>query len=322
MKYFYLLIVLFSLTACSNHKILPLKTPKCSYTHLNFTGQNSFCSSPRKLFIDNRFIFITFDNGDVGKWDKKTRQLLKLFDETTRVTKRAITGDKSSLYLGSSNMFIYKYLYNGKLINKNNYSKGSIFCLNQYHDKLYVAFGNAELGIVSKKTLKLLTSYQEHQYLIFTLLIDNQNQYLYSGSDDNSIIKWKILNNGFLKKEKILHQFNSAVRNILQTDNNFIVTSKQNIILYDQYFHSKLFVLEQEEGSIISSFTQNNLLITGNDKGLVVIYKINNNSLQTLCKYNLQDVIRIIAPVTHNQILIMSKSGEILNLNLEAKPFK
>ena len=310
-KTYLFLPIFFLFFGCSSHKLNTNK--RCHYTNLILNSKNNFCSSASKTVTYKSDLFINFNNGDTTQWNINNNKFIKSFNINS--ISKAIAIDKKYIFTGSNNMSIYKYNFNSSLIEKKNYSKGSIFYLTSFKNYLYVAFGDSELGIVDKDTLKLLKSYKEHDYLIFTICLDQDNGYLYTGSDDNSIIKWKIIENNLIKKVKKINEFHSSVRNILKIKEHFIVTTADgNLFLYDNKFENKLDVTNKNHTKITAILSKNNYIYTGDIKGNINIYKIKNNSLQLINYFKLKSLIRGISYNEQNSIIFITKEGYILSI--------
>ena len=312
-----LLLIFLTLTGCTTQPT-PLK-PMYSYNDFIYQGKNNFYASPRKVIVNNNELFISFDNGDIVKWNLTTQKLLQVFKKESFATNRALSYSNSGLYIGSSDMTLYHLNDNFNLITKKRYFKGSIFNIQPFKKYLFVAFGDASIGIVNKKDLKLLSSYREHLYLVYSLYLDEKNNFLYTGSDDNTIIKWKITQDSKLKKIKLIHDFKSAIRNIIKLKNHYIVTTGNgSLYLYNKEFNLILDKKEQKN-NIVSALYYKDILYTGNTKGEIYLYKIRNNSFQINKNIKLDSVIRSIVKINSTSILILSKNGKTLLLKLKDK---
>jgi hypothetical protein len=310
-NYFYLIFLSLIFIGCT---VTPTTKPSYHYKKLIFQGKNTFHSSPRKVIINDNKIYISFDNGDVGQWDTNTKQFIHLFQKETLATNRALLFKNFNLYIGSSDMNLYRINSITKKMIHKNYFKGSIFDLTAYNKYLFVAFGDASIGVIDSSNLELITSYRTHQYLVYSLFIDQKNKILYSGSDDNTIIKWKILEDSTLKKLKLINGFTSAIRNIVKLKNHFVVTTGDgHVYLYDETF-TTLLDNKNQENNIVSALSDKDTLYTGNTKGEIYLYKIKSNSLHMIKKYVLHGVIRSIVKKDATNIFILSKSGEALLL--------
>ncbi len=310
-------LLLFSFTACSTKIFTTPQKNSCSYSNINLNGQNNFCSQPRTSLIDTQNIIIAFDNGEIIKWDLETKKINKKFDTPITYSTRALIINKQTLFAGSADMKIANYSLDGKLLQRKNYSKGTIFKILEYKNKFYVAFGNAEIGVIDKHNLELLSSYKEHEYLIYSLYIDKINHILYSTSDDNTIIIWNILENGKLEKIKQISNFTSSVRGIVKSDNYYVVTTGDgNIILYNMKFNKKIYEFNYNHESIISLAYIDDFLFIGDVLGNLYLYKIIDKKIKLTTKYKMNGIIRSIKKFKNN-IIVITKNGEILTIQMD-----
>jgi hypothetical protein len=269
------------------------------------------------MAIAKNQLIVAFDNGDIVKWNLDTKKFLKVFDISSDYTKRTLLIDDTVLFAGSADLNIYKYTLDGKLLDKKNYSNGTVFKIIDDNNKhLLVAFGNANVALVDKGTLKLIYIKKKHEYLVYSLYFDTEKKLLYSVSDDDSVIIWKISQNGKLEKKSQPVQLKHAIRNIVKYKNNFIITTGDGeIIMFDEFFQRKIFSVHENTNNIISVLLVKNIFISGDDKGNVVIYKINKNSIKPIKHFKMHGLVRAIVN-DKNIVYIMSKLGELKKLHL------
>ena len=317
-QHFILLLIVFFMSAChfqmdvTNHQT-------CSYSNLNYIGQNTFCSSPRTSLVHNNQLLIAFDNGNIIKWDTNTTKVKSIFNTNSDYTVRTLLDINNTIWAGSGDMSISQYTSEGMLLQQQKYNNGSIFNIKLFENNLYIAFGNASLGIYNLNHNSLQHQYKQHQYLIYSILIDKQNRILFTGSDDNTIIKWHIMNNGNLQFINHIHKFSSAVKHIIKIDASkyIVTTSKGKIFLYDKNFNKLLSTIDQKI-KIISLAYLNNLLIVGDTANSYHVYKVLKNKLIEKEHNKLSNFIRIIQPINKDQILIIDKNGMSNLLNTKS----
>lgn len=286
------------------------KKDTCQWKSINLNAKNNFCSSVRSSIIYDNSLVLACDDGSIVTWDLKTYKKKFIFDTNSDYTRRALVKTDDKIISGSSNMKLYIHSLDGSFIKEKNYEKGTIFSVLPYQDKFYVAFGNAEIGIVSKKNLDLLYSYKKHEYLIYSLCFDEKNQLFYSGSDDNNIIAWNVLDTGQLNMKKSMNNFDGAIKHILKYKNSFIVsTGKGSILMYDTSF-MKLLFQKKLDYNIISTLLIDNTLYVGDSIGRLFIFKIMKNSFELENTVVLDGLIRSIKKYKQN-IIIITKTGFI-----------
>lgn len=309
-------ILLFTLTACSQHELRSPKNISCNWKNINLNGSNNFCSSSRSSLIYKNDIFLAFDNGDVVQWNINSHKKVRFFDKTSTYTKRAFIQVNNEFISGSSDMKIYLHSLEGTVSKEENYSKGSIFKIIPYKDKLYVAFGNAEIGVVDKNNLTLLTSYTQHKYLVYTLMVDIQKKLLYAGSDDESISVWEILEDNTLKYQYSLENFGSAIKHILKIEDNIIITtSSGKILMYDTLLKKIVYSNTNSNSNITATLLKNNKFIVGDSIGTLYIYDIEKNSMQLNKKIAMNGLIRSIN-FFEDSIIAITKTGDIRTVKL------
>lgn len=309
------LFLILIISGCSSSSLKPSEKNLCLWKDINLNGSNNFCSTPRSALIDGKNIFLAFDNGEIVSWDINTNQIIKVLDATSDYTKRALVTSDNKLISGASDMQINIHSISGELIQKKNYSKGSIFNIIPYKNKLYIAFGNSQLGIAHKDSLDLLNIYSGHEYLIYSLMLDSEESRLYSGSDDETIRVWNLLNDGMLEFSHIVRGFESAVKQIIKTDNNILVTTGNgSIFIYDKLLATKISVTRNSRANIVSSLFHNNRLYVGDASGVLYIYDVKENTIDLQEKSKMNGLIRSICSFDGG-VIVVAKSGQIRKID-------
>ncbi len=310
-----ILLVLLLFTSCSQNSLSVNNQNKCHWQNINLNAKNNFCSSVRSAIVYDDNIVLAFDDGSIVTWNLKTFKQKIVFDTDSDYTRRALLKEEDKIISGSSNMKLYIHSLDGKLIQEKNYDKGSIFNVLPYKDKFYVAFGNAEIGVVDSQNLNLLYLYRKHQYLVYSLYLDEKNKLLYSGSDDNSIIIWNVLATGQLKIKRSINGFHGAIRHILKYKNLFIVANERgSILMYNKSFKKQLFQQELDN-NIISTLLVNDTLYIGDSSGKLFTFKLIENSLELESTIELNGLIRSIKKYK-NDIIIITKTGFIYTIRV------
>lgn len=306
---------LISLIGCSSTSIQPHELNRCELKDITIDGNNDFCSTPRVSLISHNRLLIGFDNGTIATWDLSSNKLIKKFESTDNFAIKSVVETQNNLLFGSADTKLKQYSLNGSLLEEFSYEKGSIFALALYKEKLLIGFGNAEIGVVDLNDLKLIKAYRQHEYLIYTLYVDEKNGLLYSGSDDNSIIVWNISKNGLLSKIKKIDGFKLSVRHILNmNDGSLIVTTGSgNVVVYDKTFSKILNEYNEHSGIVLSAKTEGNYLITGDSFGNLVYWVYGDGKLKVIEKHKMDSSVRIIE-ILPNSILAISKFGQVLSI--------
>lgn len=316
MNYFYHILLFFitliAFIGCSNTSLKPSDAAKCSWKDISFNEVNNFCAAPRSAIVQHENIILSFDNGDIVSWNIDTGKIVENFDSTSQYVTRALKAVDNKIISGTSDMKLYLYSSDGALLQKKNYSKGSIFDIASYEKKLYVAFGNSELGVVDQETLALLGLYTRHKYLIYSLLFDEEELKLYSGSDDETIGVWSVVNDGTLKFSHTVTGFKSAVKHILKASDNIIITTgRGDVFMYDKLLKKELSVIKVSDANIISSLIYKNKLYVGDAKGFFYIYDIKKNTLIFHKKTKVDGLVRTISP--YNDCFIITTKTKQVN---------
>lgn len=306
------LTFLFTLSSCASHSLVPSEQQiACQWHNLNKSGQNNFCSSPRVAIIDNHVITMTFDNGAIVQWDKNNSTLKNVFDFKSPYAKRSVVKCQDTYFAGSYQMVLEKFSSNGTLTTDKYYGKGTPFVLKCFHEKLYAGFGNAEVSVIDPTTLDVIDTYKRHEYLIYTIYIDRKRNILISGSDDNSIMLWKVHDDGTLNFIKQIKGFNGPIRSILQLPSNqFIVTTgRGEVVLYDKNLSSLLFKNDAHNGGIIlSSLFAKDMLLTGDSNGNIIVWTVTKGKLVLYKKFQLNASVRILIELD-SKVIAFLKDG-------------
>jgi len=312
---FLLFVVLFfNFSACSKPKP-NTQVVQCNWKNINLDGNNSFCSSIRTTLLFDNTLLVAFDNGEIITWNVGTKKKILEYQTTSDFTRRALLLEKNRLISGSSDMRIYvNSPLDGVQIDEKNYDKGTIFDITSFGDKLYVAFGNAEIGVVDRNTLELLCTYKKHEYLIYSLFLDRKKKLLYSASDDNSIIEWSILEDGTLHFKRRVVQYSNSLKQILKYKDTFIITTGDGkLLLYNESFDTQLYATTAGGVNIIAILLDKNRLYVGDVEGNLFIYRLKRDTFELEKTLHMASRIRSIQKYK-NCIIIMTRSGEIKTL--------
>lgn len=291
---------------------------------LNFNGDNKFPAPPKNVVVYNNDVVIGFDDGKIVKWDFNSSRLTKVFQTTDSFPIKSFFKSKNRLYVGSSSMKLSSYsLDSGEQLSEKNLSKGSIMSTIPIKDKIAVAFGNRDISIVNLNNYNIIDTKREHEYLVYSLYYDKKKNKLYSGSDDNSIIIWDLINSSYLKKISQIKQFDSSVRHIEKTpcDNLIITTGNGKIYMYDRLLKSALVTSSFHKSSIVSAKIFNNTLIVGDSSGVVSSWCIKKGSIILNKIFEMHSSVRSIVLID-DKIVIFSKKGKILTIDLTCREKK
>ncbi|WP_373071219.1 hypothetical protein [Sulfurimonas sp.] len=319
LKLLFILSITYFFLGCSVTTVKPneieIKIPKT----LNLNGENKFPAQPKKVLLYNNSLVIGFDNGVIAKWDLNSSKLTKVFQTTDNYPIKSFFKNENKLFVGSSSMKLSSYsLDSGGRLNEKKFSQGSLMDIIQVKDNLVVAFGNSEILIIKSKNFENMDTKKEHNYLVYTLYYDEKNNILFSGSDDNTIIVWELVDNS-LKKISQIKEFDNSVRHILRSPDNIIVTSGNGkIYMFDHSLKDVLVESTFHKSSIVSAKVYNNTLIVGDSSGIVSSWCIANNSMQLNKTLRMSASIRSINFID-DKVLIFSKDGKIITNDLFCK---
>lgn len=313
-SFFLFIVLFFNFSACS--QLRPnTQVVQCKWKDINLDGNNSFCSSIRTSLVFDNTLLVAFDNGAIITWNLESKKKILEYETTSDFTRRALLLEKNKLISGSSDMRIYVHSLNGKQIDEKSYNKGTVFDITSFRDKLYVAFGNAEIGVINSNTLELLSTYKKHEYLIYSLFLDREKKLLYSASDDNSIIEWSILEDGTLHFKRRVVQYSNSLKQILKYKDTFIITTGNGkLLLYNESFDTQLSATTAAGVNIIATLLDGDRLYVGDLKGNLFIYRLKRETFELEKTLHMESRIRSIQKYK-NCIIIMTKSGVLKTLS-------
>jgi WD40 repeat protein len=304
-----ILFVFFIFTGCATKSHQFIQAQQCPFEDLKINQTNSFCAPPRTTLLEDSKLFIGFDNGAILTWDLDTNKLLHRFTQTDLFPIQHLQLHQQKLYAASRSMQLKKYSLLGELENEVNYEKGSLFCLENSLDHIYVGFGNAELGTLRIDDLELLEIKKDHEYLIYSLYKDGNT--LYSGGDDNKLIVWEITSDGSLKKIRSLQNFSSSIRKITKYHSSlFLGLGDGTIIQLDNNFDQTKYETNKTQAPITSLIASEKYLVSGDADGKVILYSLDSHRLKEVESLKLESSIRSIISY-EGSYLIFTKQGFI-----------
>ena len=319
------------------------------------------CSLPNNIYAYGDL------SGNLTIFDKNKEKYEQIQLDKEMV--RSICSDKINeiIYVGTLSGKIFYYNYKDKNLNElkvnnsNNNNNETITCLRYLQPNLYISDSGGNVSIYNTKEKKIIYNYLPHEpqkdntniefgslyiksevWSFFVHEIDDENSYIITGSEDQSIKIWKMEMNKekfYVKKNKlikVIQEHKYAVTCLDWTSIKYDNTHKElllscsddkTIIIFDSADEKFNIFLKVDFSKCIWGFftltycsfnhcdeisnTNNNLLCVGAQAGYIIIYDIKEKKIKFLEKIHYGGIEGV---VFENNIISTCGNDNVFNI--------